>query len=1070
MAIPQVSTADILQAIRQYEAQSEASNVLTNWQKNKAYKFGLSHEGKLYPMKAIISLATGRDVSSFSGGPESIKYIRKLGFSVEPLQLPGESEIKAALHDLLLLRHPEPVVPSGAYQSLADYFSLSQAQRTLPMENSSEIHWENRVRYARRKLVDEGVIDKSERGVWRLLLRSPPRIWVEKSKVEGRPDRLTGEHALGKALWSPLRDSDGRDTYKSMRFVQPGDPVIHLIDNKRFSGISIAASLAQPNFVGIAGTDWADEPGYRIQLSSYVQLDPLIERADLLDQPEPRRELLQILNKHSNLFYNRDLELRQGAYLTDGPPALVALFAQIYKDKSGQTLPNVGQTRVGIDINAVRLQAGVKLFRWVCGEEGFSAIRYVSEERDYKERLSLEWRQLVNEASLDAAIRDPKSAIGLAEDIGRLLSAGSNLLPWRYNAVVSSPWTEERAFAFLIATRALLFGNRDFPDVSSFNESLNPYYLTLVPTAIKPASHCIPSLMLWLTDPTRHFYLRPELYNQASRVLVGEVAEGQGNVMTTAYYAGALRFAESLSEGLSDSGLAPTDMIDVQGFLWVVFNQSRIWFAQSLKGQINQANAAEDSYSLAFAIGKRGDLASFFNGLGGLTAEKRHTVKQQLEEELTDPEERRTLGQLHDLASRPGSLAIACDIWFDQEGQRPLLRVRDLVRTRTNYSYTDARGHELSAELLTSPVQVVAPPGSMFARLNVPISVLTLGEALDAIAEDVDLSEGLEPSVETKGPPPHEEVSAPPAPLERSPYATADALEGLFMRPEEFEDALAIWRAKRNLILQGPPGVGKTFVAQRLAYALMGYRDPGRLQMVQFHQTYSYEDFIQGYRPSHGGNGFALRDGPFFQFCRRAAADPAETYSFVIDEINRGNLSKIFGELMMLIEADKRKPEWSVRLTYQERADDRFYVPPNVYILGMMNTADRSLAVVDYALRRRFSFITLRPAFSDESFVQYLRERGMSEGMVARVQTRMGELNQTIAADKTNLGPGFCIGHSFFSSLPDPPSDAFGPEAPDTDEEAWYRRVVRTEVRPLLEEYWFDAPEKAEDWVQKLLA
>lgn len=262
-------------------------------------------------------------------------------------------------------------------------------------------------------------------------------------------------------------------------------------------------------------------------------------------------------------------------------------------------------------------------------------------------------------------------------------------------------------------------------------------------------------------------------------------------------------------------------------------------------------------------------------------------------------------------------------------------------------------------------------------------------------------------------------------------------------------------RKEENLIIQGAPGVGKSFLARQFAYALMGYKDPTRLRTVQFHQSYGYEDFVQGYRPT--GTGFALRDGVFLTFCKRALNDPNERYVFIIDEINRGNLSKILGELMLLIEADKRHSDWGVKLAYAERAEERFYVPENVFILGLMNTADRSLAVVDYALRRRFSFATVTPAFSSPAFRSHLKAMGVEGAVRDKLIERMLALNEAIATDTTDLGRGYCIGHSFFT-----------PSEKGVYSETWYEQVIGADILPLLEEYWFDQPERVAQWRGKL--
>ncbi len=289
------------------------------------------------------------------------------------------------------------------------------------------------------------------------------------------------------------------------------------------------------------------------------------------------------------------------------------------------------------------------------------------------------------------------------------------------------------------------------------------------------------------------------------------------------------------------------------------------------------------------------------------------------------------------------------------------------------------------------------------------------------------------------------------------PYGLAEALDGLFIEEEKLREILALLRQKKNVILQGPPGVGKTFVSKRLAYALMEEKSQDRLGMIQFHQSYAYEDFIQGYRPS--GTGFRLKNGVFYEFCEKAKKDPAGDYVFIIDEINRGNLSKVFGELMLLIEADKRGPEWGIPLIYSESTESKFYIPENLYLIGLMNTADRSLAMVDYALRRRFGFVDLVPGFDTDEFRQFLSDEGAGSEFIEELILRMDELNAKITADSTNLGRGYCIGHSFFCSVPENATPNW----------EWYKQVVKSEIEPLLREYYFDDEKQANALVDGLL-
>jgi 5-methylcytosine-specific restriction protein B len=286
-------------------------------------------------------------------------------------------------------------------------------------------------------------------------------------------------------------------------------------------------------------------------------------------------------------------------------------------------------------------------------------------------------------------------------------------------------------------------------------------------------------------------------------------------------------------------------------------------------------------------------------------------------------------------------------------------------------------------------------------------------------------------------------------------YKFEDDPDKPFIEKTEFMDMVQLLKRKKNIILQGPPGVGKTFLSRKLAYEIMGESNDANIEMVQFHQSYSYEDFVQGLRPTLSAK-FELKDGMFYSFCQRALLHPDRRFFFIIDEINRGNLSKIFGELLMLIEADKRKSSFALKLTYAEDEEDRFYVPENLYIIGTMNTAGRSLATVDYALRRRFAFITLRPIY-DQKFRDYLSAKGLSTGLIDHICLSIIKLNESISRD-INLGSGFCIGHSFFCTF-----------SPGLDENTWWKELVNFEIKPLLEEIWFDNADKVKQEIAALV-
>lgn len=281
------------------------------------------------------------------------------------------------------------------------------------------------------------------------------------------------------------------------------------------------------------------------------------------------------------------------------------------------------------------------------------------------------------------------------------------------------------------------------------------------------------------------------------------------------------------------------------------------------------------------------------------------------------------------------------------------------------------------------------------------------------------------------------------------PYTQENFLNEVYMSEEDYTKLRLLLQNKKNIILQGAPGVGKTFSAKRLAYSMMGDIDESRIEFIQFHQNYSYEDFMMGYRPNEDG-GFELKKGVFYNFCKRAQSNPDKDYYFIIDEINRGNLSKIFGELLMLIEKDYRDTE--IKLAYN---GEMFCVPSNLYIIGMMNTADRSLAMIDYALRRRFSFYEMTPGFDTEGFKKY--QESIGNDKFDNVVNAIVSLNQDITNDDS-LGSGFCIGHSYFCS-----------SKPKDINDLWLENIVEYDLKPMLREYWFDNDSKYQMAVDKLL-
>ena len=421
---------------------------------------------------------------------------------------------------------------------------------------------------------------------------------------------------------------------------------------------------------------------------------------------------------------------------------------------------------------------------------------------------------------------------------------------------------------------------------------------------------------------------------------------------------------------------------------------------------------------------EKGIMAIGWDEIGDLLKYKSKTEMKQAMKEEIDPERSYTMAAhatwQFAYEMKPG------DIVFAKRGRSTVIG-RGIVES--GYEYDDSRADNKNIRKVRwTHIGEWPHPGQAAMKTLTDITPYTdYVEELNSLFESNEVDDIEEKEVE---------------------YPVYDAemfLEDVYMDRDSYNTLVALVENKKNVILQGAPGVGKTYAAKRLAYSMIGIKDPKRVMMVQFHQSYSYEDFIMGFRPSE--SGFELKRGAFYNFCKSAEVDSENDYFFIIDEINRVNLSKIFGELFMLIESDKRGI--GLQLLY---SDERFAVPSNVYIIGMMNTADRSLAMLDYALRRRFAFYEIKPGFNTDGFRKYRMSLGSEK--FDRLINCVENLNAAIASDES-LGEGFCIGHSYFCNLTEVNDQALS-------------AIVEYELIPLLKEYWFDEPVKVKNWADSL--
>lgn len=638
------------------------------------------------------------------------------------------------------------------------------------------------------------------------------------------------------------------------------------------------------------------------------------------------------------------------------------------------------------------------------------------------------------------AIGDATAAIGLVQKSVSLNIA--SFQSWRPSIGIDRPDAlKDVLTAFVHATEVPYAGP----------ETLQPVFDAMTRHGLRPAWDTL-SVLLWGLRPTDYFPIKISYYRDLAEALGHPLDAGRP---TPSNFDQLVRFAKAIWQVAASR--SPRDWVDVQSFLWSLCQ------AYSKPADHDAAEPSRRTKIWAIAPGENGRLRDEFHAegiigigwddLGDLTQYK---SRDELEKALRGDDDRRRSNDslccwqfAHDV--QPGDLMIV---------KRGRSTVMGLGRVISEYMYRPDREeyhHIRKLEWLRTGSWDVGDTMATKTLTNVTPYPEWIRQVLETMGEHALWREWSGEGAAAADPE-AKAVAEQAGGLASTPYTIDDGLKELFAPREKIDQVLGQLRRKKNIVLQGPPGVGKTFAARRLAFLLLGERDASRIELVQFHPNTSYEDFVLGLRPD-GTGGFELKPGVFHRFCTRAQKDSSRPYVFIIDEINRGNLAKILGELMMLIESDKRGPEHAVHLAYARETDARLYLPANLYVIGTMNTADRSLALVDYALRRRFAFLTLEPNFGARFRAELETTHGRPPELVEKIVRRVGALNQAICADVRGLGPGYQIGHSFFCN---------GNEA--KDHETWYADVVNFELRPLLEEYWMDDPKKADDAVKALLA